>query len=199
MGSLTGREPYTDMFESYGDGEAHVELARRADVLVIAPASATTMARLAHGLAEDFLALTALATTAPVLLAPAMDTQMWEHNATQANRDLLASRGVTFIGPAAPVQVLVPTAGDNTLVGTSWTSPTFAPGAAGESAWTTGASGVGYSSVFESGPLIGTDVQSQMHGQNASSYVRVPFEVPNAAALAEVDRLRESPPLPRSM
>jgi len=99
--SLTGREPYTDMFASYGDGEAHVELARRADVLVVAPASASTMARLAHGLAEDFLALTALATTAPVLLAPAMDTQMWEHDATQANRDLLASRGITFIGPAA--------------------------------------------------------------------------------------------------
>jgi hypothetical protein len=95
----------------------------------------------------------------------------------------------TFIGPTAPAQVLVPTSGDNGLVGTNWTSQTFVPGAAGESAWTNGTNGVGYSSVFESGPLIGTDVQSQMHGQNASSYVRLPFEVPNAAALDEVDNL----------
>jgi phosphopantothenoylcysteine decarboxylase/phosphopantothenate--cysteine ligase len=99
--ALTGREPYTSMFAAYGDGEAHVELARRADLLVIAPASATTLARLAHGLADDFLALTALATRAPVLAAPAMDSQMWTHAATQANAALLADRGVEFVGPAS--------------------------------------------------------------------------------------------------
>ena len=98
--SLTAREPYGDMFEPHGeDGEAHVELARRADLMLIAPATATTMARLAHGLADDFVSLTALATKAPLLLAPAMDAQMWEHAATQANRLLLQGRGVQFLGP----------------------------------------------------------------------------------------------------
>ena len=101
--ALTGREPYTQLFQPRGGegGEAHVELARRADVMVIAPATATTMARLAYGLADDFLALTALATQAPLLLAPAMDEQMWAHAATQANRATLEERGVQFIGPVA--------------------------------------------------------------------------------------------------
>lgn len=99
--ALTGREPYVDMFGAYGDGEAHVELARRADVMLIAPATASTMARLAQGLADDFVSLTALATRAPVLVAPAMDAQMWEHAATQANQALLQARGVQFLGPAA--------------------------------------------------------------------------------------------------
>jgi phosphopantothenoylcysteine decarboxylase/phosphopantothenate--cysteine ligase len=99
--ALTGREPYLDMFASYGEGEAHVELARRAEALVIAPASATTIARLANGLADNFLALTALATTAPVLVAPAMDAQMWEHAATQANVETLRVRGVEVVGPAS--------------------------------------------------------------------------------------------------
>src|SRR5690606_26325150 len=95
--SLTAREPYTDMFRPHGEfGEAHVELARRADLMLIAPASASMLARLAHGLADDFVSLTALATVAPVLVAPAMDAQMWEHAATQANRALLEQRGVEF-------------------------------------------------------------------------------------------------------
>lgn len=98
--SLTGRQPYTDMFQPHGEGgEAHVELARRADVMLIAPVSATTMGRLAHGMAEDFVSLTALATRAPLLLAPAMDSQMWAHPATQANRLTLEGRGVQFLGP----------------------------------------------------------------------------------------------------
>ena len=99
--SLTAREPYVDMWHSHGDvGEAHVELARRADLMLIAPATASTMARLAHGLADDFVSLTALATKAPLLLAPAMDSQMWSHAATQFNRELLEARGAQFIGPA---------------------------------------------------------------------------------------------------
>lgn len=98
--SLTAREPYLDMFRPHGsDGEAHVELARRADVMLIAPASASTLARLAHGLAEDFVSLTALATTAPLLIAPAMDAQMWAHPATQANVATLRERGALFLGP----------------------------------------------------------------------------------------------------
>ncbi|MEX2230334.1 MAG: bifunctional phosphopantothenoylcysteine decarboxylase/phosphopantothenate--cysteine ligase CoaBC [Dehalococcoidia bacterium] len=100
--SITGREPYVDMFRPHGDhGEAHVELARRADLMLIAPATASTMARLAHGLADDFVSLTALATQSPLLLAPAMDAQMWEHPATRANHELLAARGVQFVGPAS--------------------------------------------------------------------------------------------------
>lgn len=100
--SITGREPHTDMFRPNGEhGEAHVELARRADLMLIAPATASTIARLAHGMADDFVSLTALATQAPLLVAPAMDAQMWEHAATQANRALLEQRGVQFVGPAA--------------------------------------------------------------------------------------------------
>ncbi|MEX2375615.1 MAG: bifunctional phosphopantothenoylcysteine decarboxylase/phosphopantothenate--cysteine ligase CoaBC [Dehalococcoidia bacterium] len=100
--SITAREPYSDMWRPHGEyGEAHVELARRADLLVIAPATASCLGRLAHGLADDMVALTALATTAPVLVAPAMDAQMWEHPATQANVALLRERGVQFIGPAS--------------------------------------------------------------------------------------------------
>ncbi len=99
--SLTAREPYVDMWHPHGEfGEAHVELARRADLMLIAPATASTMARLAHGLADDFVSLTALATEAPLLLAPAMDSQMWSHAATQFNRALLEERGAQFIGPA---------------------------------------------------------------------------------------------------
>jgi phosphopantothenoylcysteine decarboxylase/phosphopantothenate--cysteine ligase len=99
--ALTGRQPYVDMFRDGAEGEAHVELARRADLMLIAPASASTMARLAHGLADDFVSLTALATVAPLLVAPAMDSQMWEHPATEANCTLLAERGVEFLGPVA--------------------------------------------------------------------------------------------------
>jgi phosphopantothenoylcysteine decarboxylase/phosphopantothenate--cysteine ligase len=97
--SLTAREPYVDLFSAYGEGEAHVELARRADLMVIAPAAASTMARLAQGMAEDFVSLTALATQAPLLIAPAMDSQMWEHEATRGNRYTLEGRGVTLVGP----------------------------------------------------------------------------------------------------
>ena len=68
--------------------------------MLIAPASATTIARLAHGMADDMVALTALATTAPVLVAPAMDAQMWAHAATQENVATLRDRGVIIVGPA---------------------------------------------------------------------------------------------------
>jgi phosphopantothenoylcysteine decarboxylase/phosphopantothenate--cysteine ligase len=96
--SLTARDVVVDMFTAR-EAEAHVEVARRADALVIAPASADCMANLAHGQAPDMVTLTALATMAPILVAPAMDNQMWEHPATQANVETLRTRGVTFIGP----------------------------------------------------------------------------------------------------
>ncbi len=98
--ALTQRPVYTDMFDPQSAAaEDHVELARAADALLIAPASATTIARLAHGIADNMLALTALATTASIVIAPAMDGQMWEHSATRANVALLRQRGVTFVGP----------------------------------------------------------------------------------------------------
>lgn len=97
---LTRRIVFTDMFEPASSmAEEHVELARAADAVVIAPASATTIARIAHGLADDMLSLTILATTAPVIVAPAMDAQMWENAATRANVETLRDRGVVFVGP----------------------------------------------------------------------------------------------------
>ena len=98
--SLTGRPVYTNMFRPATDaGEEHVALARRAALIVVAPATATTLARFAYGLADDMLSLTVLATKAPVLVAPAMDSQMWEAAATQANVGMLRQRGFAFVGP----------------------------------------------------------------------------------------------------
>ena len=96
--SLTGRDVVVDMF-STAEAEAHVEVARRADALVIAPATANCIANLAHGAAADMVTLTALATTAPILIAPAMDNQMWEHPATQDNVTTLRERGAEVVGP----------------------------------------------------------------------------------------------------
>ncbi len=101
FGSITGRPVFTDMFEPATDlPEEHVAIARRADLIIVAPASATTIARLAHGLADDFLSLTCLASKAPLLIAPAMDSQMWEAAATQENVETLRRREVTLVGPA---------------------------------------------------------------------------------------------------
>ncbi len=98
---LSGRPVYTDVFATTGDlAISHVELGRRADAVVIAPASAATLARLAHGLADNLLCLTVLATEAPVLLAPAMDALMYENTATQANLKVLRDRGMIVVGPA---------------------------------------------------------------------------------------------------
>lgn len=97
---LTGRPVFTDMYDPQSPlAEEHVALARVASAMIIAPASATTLARLAHGMADDMVALTVLATTAPVLVAPAMDAQMWLHAATQSNVALLRERGIIFVGP----------------------------------------------------------------------------------------------------
>jgi len=79
---------------------AHIELARWADVLLIAPATAYVLARLATGTCDDLLTTTVLATHAPVAVAPAMNQAMWRHVATQANQALLRERGTLFIGPA---------------------------------------------------------------------------------------------------
>ena len=78
---------------------SHLELVRRCDLYVVAPASANTLAKLAHGIADNLLTSAALACTAPVVVAPAMNNAMYEHAATRANLDLLRSRGVTVVPP----------------------------------------------------------------------------------------------------
>ena len=99
--SLTGRPVFLDMFDPGTElAEEHVEIARRADAVMLAPASATTIAKLAQGLADDVVSLTVLATEAPVLVAPAMDNQMYENAATQANLATLRGRGYFIVGPA---------------------------------------------------------------------------------------------------
>jgi len=98
--ALTGRPVATGMFDlSNPFSIEHVSLAEIADALVIAPATANVIAKLAHGIADDLLTCTALATRAPILIAPAMHTAMWENPATQANVETLRERGVAFAGP----------------------------------------------------------------------------------------------------
>ena len=77
----------------------HIELARWADLVVVAPATANTIAKLAHGFADDLVTTLCLATTAPIAIAPAMNHRMWRHPATQANVAMLVARGVQVIGP----------------------------------------------------------------------------------------------------
>ncbi len=97
---VTGRRAYADMWDpASGLAEAHVALARAADAMVVAPATATTLARLALGLAEDMVSLTALATRAPLMVCPAMDAQMYGHPATQGHVAVLKERGVHVVGP----------------------------------------------------------------------------------------------------
>lgn len=86
---------------SSGHGMGHVELGGWAEVHVAVAASANLLARLAHGLADDAVTAALLATRAPLLLAPAMETAMWDHPATQANVALLQSRGSRFVGPVS--------------------------------------------------------------------------------------------------
>jgi phosphopantothenoylcysteine decarboxylase/phosphopantothenate--cysteine ligase len=98
---LIHRRVFTDVFEGWEDGgTGHVSLAREADVLVIAPATANTLARLAHGMVDDMLSAIALATQAPIVLAPAMEHHMWHHDATRGNLRLLRDRGAVVVGPA---------------------------------------------------------------------------------------------------
>jgi phosphopantothenoylcysteine decarboxylase/phosphopantothenate--cysteine ligase len=97
------KNPVTTSF--YNEKEnwrpGHIELADSADLLLIAPATAHIIAELAHGLGNHPLTAIALATRAPILIAPAMNGKMWEHAATQENVEKLKSRGVDFIGPEA--------------------------------------------------------------------------------------------------
>lgn len=96
--SLSRHPVYIEMFPENGDWRPdHISLGEWPDVFLIAPCTANVMAKLAHGLADDLLSCTALAVTAPVVIAPAMNDRMWQHPATRANAALLASRGVRFV------------------------------------------------------------------------------------------------------
>lgn len=98
--TLSGNPAYTDAFDRKFEIE-HVALAKWADAMVVAPATANALAKMAAGIADDLLTTTLLAVTAPVVAAPAMNAAMWRHPATQANAALLRSRGVRFVGPAS--------------------------------------------------------------------------------------------------
>jgi phosphopantothenoylcysteine decarboxylase/phosphopantothenate--cysteine ligase len=104
--AITGRKVLTSLWTEPepGDGTLtsaieHIEAAITSDALVVAPATANTLAKFAHGIADDFLSAMYLATTAPVIVAPAMNVNMWQHPATQANVETLMQRGVTFVQP----------------------------------------------------------------------------------------------------
>lgn len=100
--AVSGEPVHHDLLDP--DAEAamgHIELARWADLVLVAPATANFMARLAHGMADDLLTTLCLATEAPIALAPAMNRVMWANPATLANRDLLQGRGVRMIGPGS--------------------------------------------------------------------------------------------------
>jgi len=103
--ALSGRPVHTELLDTEAElGMGHIELARWADLLLIAPATADLLARLAAGRADDLLTTVALATAAPKLLAPAMNQQMWRDPATSANVATLAERGFHLIGPASGEQ-----------------------------------------------------------------------------------------------
>jgi phosphopantothenoylcysteine decarboxylase/phosphopantothenate--cysteine ligase len=103
--ALTGEKVITEMFAERDSNATldssveHIGVAQAIDALLVAPATAATLARFAHGLAEDFLSTLYLATTAPVVVAPAMNVNMWRHQATQANLRTLRARGVTVVAP----------------------------------------------------------------------------------------------------
>jgi phosphopantothenoylcysteine decarboxylase/phosphopantothenate--cysteine ligase len=98
--AITRRRVITDQFEPGANADIeHIALASTIDLLLIAPATANVIGRLAHGIADDFLATLYTATRAPVLIAPAMNTQMFQHQAVRQNLDVLAARGVRFVEP----------------------------------------------------------------------------------------------------
>src|SRR3984957_13680493 len=104
--ALSGQKVITDLFEESSSGEAnlesaieHIAVAQRTDLLLIAPATADILAKFARGMADDFLTTLYLATTAPVVVAPAMNVNMWNHAATQENIEMLRARGVKIVDP----------------------------------------------------------------------------------------------------
>lgn len=130
--ALTNQPVYSELLTPTESAMEHISLAKWADLILIAPASASLMAKLAHGLADDLLTTLCLATTAPIILAPAMNQQMWRNSITQENLQKLMQHRYQFIGPAAgdqacgdcgpgrmeePEQILNYLSQDNKLVG----------------------------------------------------------------------------------
>jgi phosphopantothenoylcysteine decarboxylase/phosphopantothenate--cysteine ligase len=102
MQALTGQPVWSDLWDArVPDGMGHIELSRDRDLLVVAPASADFLAKLAHGLADDLLSTLCVARRCPLLVAPAMNVEMWQNAATQRNVARLVEDGVVFAGPAA--------------------------------------------------------------------------------------------------
>ncbi len=98
--ALSGKPVLTELWDHNGNGMAHIDLARSAEMIVIAPASANFIAKLAHGVADDLLSTLCLARgKCPLLVAPAMNVEMWQHPATQRNTKQLAADGVVLLGP----------------------------------------------------------------------------------------------------
>jgi phosphopantothenoylcysteine decarboxylase / phosphopantothenate---cysteine ligase len=103
--ALSGREVFIDQWDSRVDNNmAHIELSRAADAILVAPASADLMAKTAQGLANDLLTTLLLARNCPLLLAPAMNREMWNNPATQRNRRTLLADGITLLGPGSGAQ-----------------------------------------------------------------------------------------------
>src|SRR5580658_2604373 len=103
--ALSGEKVITDMFGAGADepnidsAVEHIAVAQSIDALLVVPATADVLAKFAQGIASDFLTTLYLATTAPVVVAPAMNVNMWEHPATQANLEILRQRGVKIVDP----------------------------------------------------------------------------------------------------
>src|SRR5665811_596895 len=137
LAAITGSRPVTNLFVA-DDVSPHTTLGRWADVVVVAPATAATIARLANGLSDDAVSATVLATASPVVIAPAMHTEMWQHPATVANVERLKSFGYHIVAPASG-----PLAGGDTGVGRLAEPEQIADAVA---------------AVFARGPLTGVDV-----------------------------------------
>ncbi|SEM11580.1 phosphopantothenoylcysteine decarboxylase / phosphopantothenate--cysteine ligase [Roseovarius azorensis] len=100
VSALAGRKVYSDLFDLTDEAEmGHIELSRSADLIVVAPATADLMARMAGGQADDLASTLLLATDTPVLIAPAMNVRMWQHPATRRNIAMLRGDGIGFVGP----------------------------------------------------------------------------------------------------
>ena len=101
IATLTGKPVLTDLFDLTRESEiGHIELSRAADLVVVAPATANLIAKMANGIADDLPSTMLLATDKPVLVAPAMNVRMWYHPATQRNLATLQEDGLHFVGPA---------------------------------------------------------------------------------------------------
>ncbi|WP_281300538.1 MULTISPECIES: bifunctional phosphopantothenoylcysteine decarboxylase/phosphopantothenate--cysteine ligase CoaBC [unclassified Iodidimonas] len=102
VSSLSQDKCYMDLFSLTDEAEmGHIRLSREADLVLVAPATADLMAKMAHGLANDLASTALLATDKPVMIAPAMNVEMWAHPATRRNRALLEADGISFVGPAS--------------------------------------------------------------------------------------------------